>query len=109
MSWKTVVCCLGLAAVVAAAPALGDDTAMPRVEKRQDLQQQRIGQGAASGQLTPRETIRLEREQAGIERAQKRAEADGSVTPAERARLNKRQNKASRRIYRQKHDVQTAK
>ncbi len=60
---------------------------MPGAEGRQRIQQGRIAGGVASGALTPRETIRLEREQAGLERAQQRMEADDRVTPRERARL----------------------
>jgi hypothetical protein len=98
-----------MAASLLAVAAFAADPAMPVVEKRQQLQQERIGQGVASGQLTPQETVRLEKQQAGIERAQDRAEADGKVTPKERARLKKKQDRASRRIYREKHDAQTAK
>ncbi len=108
MAWKTILCGLAIAAATAVSAAHAADPAMPGVEKRQQLQQERIGQGVASGQLTPRETVRLEREQARIERAEKRAEADGKVTPKERARLKMRQNRASRHIYNQKHDAQTA-
>jgi len=107
---RTVI--LGLAAlggILAAAPAFADDPATPGVERRQQVQQRRIGQGIKSGQLTPREAVRLEREQAGIERAQRRAEADGKVTPRERARLHRKQDRASRHIFREKHDAQAAK
>jgi hypothetical protein len=98
---------MALAGVIAAAPALANDPAMPGVGKRQELQQKRIGRGIVSGQLTPREGARLERQQAGIERAKRRAEADGKITPRERARLHGKQNRASRRIYGEKHDAQT--
>jgi hypothetical protein len=37
-----------------------------------------------------------------------RAVADGRVTTKERVRLEKAQDRQSRRIYRQKHDKQTA-
>ena len=98
MKRGTVLGWMALAAIVAAAPAFAADPAMPVVEKRQQLQQERIGQGVGSGQLTPREAVRLERQQAGIERAERRAEADGKVTPQERARLHRKQDRASRRI-----------
>lgn len=98
---------LSVLAILMTAPAFAADPAMPSVERRQENQQERIGQGVASGQLTPGETIRLEKEQAGIERAEKRAEADGVVTPKERARLNRKQNRASRDIYRKKHNDAT--
>lgn len=105
----TVLGWVALAAVAAAAPAFAADPAMPVVEKRQQLQQERIGRGIESGQLTPREAVRLERQQAGIERAERRAGADGKITPKERARLHRKQDRASRRIYREKHDARTAK
>lgn len=81
---------------------------MPRVDQRQAHQERRIEQGVASGQLTARETLRLEREQKHIASAEARAEGDGKVTPKERARLARLQNQASRDIHRQKHDAQTA-
>lgn len=95
---------VALLVLAAAAPALAEDPAMPRAEERQRVQQRRIGQGVRSGELTPKETLRLEREQVRIERTQRRMEADGQVTPGERARLQVRQDKASRDIYRAKHN-----
>jgi hypothetical protein len=44
-----------------------------------------------------------------INRAEDKAKADGTVTAQERRRLHKAQNRASRDIYRQKHDAQVAK
>ncbi len=108
MATKPVVGLIALLIFAAAAPAFAGDPATPGAERRRQTQQRRIGQGAASGQLTPRETIRLEREQAGIERAQRRMEADGRVTPGERARLHLRQDKASRDIYRARHNRKRA-
>lgn len=78
----------------------------PGVDRREANQQARIAQGINSGQLTPRETIRLERGQAHVQNMEARAKADGVVTPAERARLQQAENVQSRRIYRQKHDAQ---
>ena len=95
------------AAVSGARAASPSDRAERRIDNRQDRQEQRIEQGVASGALTPRETRRLGREQAGIVRAEARAEADGTVTRREAAALEHRQDRASRDIYRQKHDPQT--
>ncbi len=81
---------------------------MPRVEKRQERQQQRIDQGVASGSLTGKEAQRLQSQQTRIEAAENRAQADGKVTRKERAAMEARQDKASRRIAKQKHDAQTA-
>jgi hypothetical protein len=82
-------------------------TATPRVTKRQANQQARIAQGANSGELTNRETRRLETREAKVQHDKKAAKTDGTVTAAERAKLNREENRTSRAIYRQKHDAQT--
>ena len=79
---------------------------MPAVQGRQTEQQERIAAGRATGSLTPRETRRLEREQAKIQMEKNVAKADGVITPAERARLARKQHKASRHIAHEKHDLQ---
>lgn len=66
---------LFLTATFAAAGSTFAQPATPRVDQREAHQQQRIAQGVASGQLTPRETQRLEAEQARIERTETRAKA----------------------------------
>ncbi len=78
------------------------------VGMRQREQQERIGQGIKSGQLTPAEAARMENQEKHINRevARDRAANGGTLTPAERARVNHQQNKVSRHIYRQKHDAQ---
>ena len=70
-------------------------------------QQRRIEQGVRSGELTNRETARLERGQAHDSAVQARAGADGQVSAKEQRRIQKNENKQSRRIYREKHDAQT--
>jgi polyhydroxyalkanoate synthesis regulator phasin len=80
--------------------------ATPGIDQRQARQEQRIDQGVASGQLTPRETRRLTREQGAIDKAESKAKADGTVNAQERHKLHEMQNKASRDIHRQKHDAQ---
>lgn len=84
-------------------------THTPRVTKRQVHQQARIEQGVKSGELTPVETRRLERQQAKIAVDKSKAKSDGVVTPTERAKLNHEQNRASRRIARMKHNNRIAK
>jgi len=78
------------------------------VGQRQRLQQERVGQGIKSGQLTPAEAARMENQEKHINRevARDRAANGGTLTPGERARVNHQQNKVSRHIYRQKHDAQ---
>lgn len=92
---------LGLVALAAAMPAEA------RINQRQGNQQHRIYNGIRSGELTPRETWRLERQQGRIARYEARSRADGpGLTYRERYRLERMQDRASRNIYRQRHDRQ---
>nr|WP_329719111.1 hypothetical protein [Caldimonas sp.] len=75
---------------------------------RQVTQQARIDAGVASGQLTARETNRLDKQQAHIASVEAKDKADGTVTKAERQQLHRMQNHASKNIYQQKHDAQVA-
>ncbi len=75
-----------------------------RVKNRQVRQQKRIHQGVHSGELTKRETVRLQKEQRHINRARKRALSDGELTRKERVRLERKQDRASRHVYRAKHN-----
>jgi hypothetical protein len=77
------------------------------IKNREERQQGRIAEGIESGQLTAREAARLERGQAKIEADRQKALDDGTVTKREKAKLTREQNRASRQIYRQKHDAQT--
>ncbi len=81
------------------------------VGQRQRMQQERIGQGIKSGQLTAGEASHLENQEQHINRevARDRAANGGTLTPAERAKVNRQQNRESKRIYRQKHDAQVRK
>ncbi len=77
------------------------------INKREHNQQQRIRQGIGSGELTRREVLRLEKEQARIRFAEARARNSGGVfTLRERARIQRELNQSSRHIRRQKHDRQ---
>ena len=69
-------------------------------------QQARIEQGIKSGQLTKRETGKLEGGQSNMSRAEARAGADGHLGKGEQQRIQKAENQQSKRIYRQKHDAQ---
>lgn len=79
----------------------------PTIQQRKENQQARIAQGVKSGQLTPRETSKLERQQRSInheERNMRKAD-NGHLTKADRSALNRRQNRASRNIYDKKHNA----
>jgi hypothetical protein len=78
----------------------------PLIDKREHHQQARIREGLKSGELTRREFLRLESEQSRIRFAEAKAKSDGIVTCRERLRLNRMLDRASRDIYRQKHDGQ---
>jgi len=78
------------------------------IDQRQANQEQRIDQGIASGQLTQREAGRLEQQQQHINTIEDKSKSDGVVTKKERARLHAAQDKASKKIYRQKHDRQNS-
>ncbi|MBS1790173.1 MAG: hypothetical protein JST85_20785 [Acidobacteria bacterium] len=100
-----LVVSLGLTVIVEAqtpAPTPGKRT--PRATRRQGNQQERIGQGVASGELKKGEARKLEKEQKEIQQEKHEARADGTVTGAERKEIQKDQNKASRHIYRAKHN-----
>jgi uncharacterized membrane protein YebE (DUF533 family) len=81
----------------------------PRITKKQVHQQERIKRGVKSGQLTKDETRKLEGEQAKIRNEKQAAKSDGNVTPQERRKIRHDQRKASRDIYRAKHNDQSAK
>jgi hypothetical protein len=76
------------------------------VGQRKENQQDRIAQGVKSGQLTPGETAKLEKQQQGINREESgmREANGGKLTGADKKALNQQQNRASRNIYNKKHN-----
>lgn len=96
-----ILAAIAIPAAVLAAP--GD----ARIDHRQQNQQARIHQGAASGDLTRGETRRLQAEQRHIRQDEHRYRADGQLTGRERRDLQRDLNRASRDIYNQRHDAQT--
>ena len=77
------------------------------IGQRRENQQDRIAQGARSGQLTAGETAKLENQQQGINRE---VSADGQangghLTGADRKAINQSQNNASNKIYNKKHNA----
>jgi hypothetical protein len=101
MNLKTVGAVMVVAMIAAGSAGAGV------VQDRKENQQDRIANGVESGQLTARETARLERGEARVNRQERRMKADGTFGPRERARITREQNGLSRQIYRQKHDRQT--
>lgn len=79
------------------------------VHNRQQHQEARIEQGRQSGNLTPRESQRLENQQRHINNVEERALADGKLSKKEKRHIDHLQDKANRDIYREKHDSQKRK
>jgi hypothetical protein len=98
-----------LACLLAAAPAFAADND-PRIDQREVNQQNRIEQGVQSGQLTPKEAGKLEAQQTRIQQREDRMAArnNGNLTPADKAKLTRQQNRASKNIYKKKHNDKTA-
>jgi len=67
-------------------PAPGDVRGA-RIDQRQTNQDKRIDQGVQSGQLSARETARLERGQARVQGTEDKARADGKITKKEAHRV----------------------
>ncbi len=97
----------GILGIMAAGAALAG-TSDPVIQQREANQEGRIEQGIKSGQLTPKEAGRLEAQQARIQQREERMKSDGNLTAGERKRLTREQNRASRNIYRKKHNNRTA-
>ena len=77
-----------------------------RNQNREHRQENRIGQGVKSGELTKHEAKRLARGQKKVDHFQKKAMEDGVMSDEEKAKLEKMQDRQSRRIHKQKHDGQ---
>ncbi len=90
-------------------PAFAQTTSTPRIDQRQQNQQQRIDQGVKSGQLNKKEAARLEKGQARVQKMEDKAVADGKVTKRERKKIEHTQDQQSKKIARERHDKQTAK
>jgi hypothetical protein len=108
MKIQTLFLALAVTAGATLSSAVFAQTATPKLDLREANQQNRINQGVATGQLTPREVNNLQRRENKLNANEARAKADGVVTPAERRRLQREANKNSRKIYHKKHNRRTA-
>jgi hypothetical protein len=77
----------------------------PTINQRKENQQDRIAQGVKSGELKAGQTVRLEHQEAGINKEERgmRAQDNGRLTAQDRKTIHHQQNAESRRIYRAKH------
>jgi hypothetical protein len=99
--YRIIVAALAFASTIPAAHA-------GEVYNRQQNQQARIEQGIKNGQLTPGETIHLERREATIN-ARRNADLaahGGHLTPGDYRRLNAREDSVSGQIYVDRHNGQ---
>ena len=78
------------------------------IDKREVNQQKRIANGVKTGALTPKETVKLEKQQQRIDNVEAKDKAKGPMTNGERKHLNKMENNASKNIYKKKHNAKTA-
>ncbi len=75
------------------------------IRKQSRNERARIAQGSRSGELTKAERVRLAGEQKEIRKDVRAAKTDdGHVGPRERKQIKREQRKASRHIYRAKHN-----
>ena len=82
----------------------------PNIKAREKEQQKRIREGRKTGELTKKETVKLEAKEEKLhEKIQKDRKDGGGLTAKERAKIQKRQNKISKDIYDEKHDAQQKK
>jgi hypothetical protein len=98
---------LALAATTTAASA-GDLARRERIDAREAAQARRIQYNRRIGELTWYETLKLKAEQRRIHRMEAWAKRDGYVSRDEARRIEAAQDAASRHIYRESHDGQTA-
>ena len=104
---KTVKIAAIVIASLFAIPAFAQNTNTPKIDKREANQQGRVADGINSGALTAKEAGNLEKRETKITADEQMAKADGKVTKAERAKLNREENRASKKIYRKKHNAST--
>jgi hypothetical protein len=100
---------LMIAAIVSlsfASPGYTLAQSTPRIDNRQDKQEDRIERGIQKGQITKKEARSLEKGQERIENLEEKALSDGKVTKREKSRIEKAQDKQGQRIYNERHDQQ---
>lgn len=78
-----------------------------QVKQRAVNQHHRIRQGVRSGEITAGERARIANKEKEVRQDVKDAKSDGVVTGQERREIRRDQNRASRTIYRTKHNNRT--
>lgn len=96
---RLIAALMGLGIVTSGAQAQG-------IDRRHYNQDRRIEQGVRSGRLTPHEARRIEHQQRSIRHQENRMRYrnGGHLSRHDRAVLQHREDRASRHIYRAKHN-----
>jgi hypothetical protein len=89
-------------AAPAATPVTGES-----IQDRKENQQDRIGNGVKSGELTAGETANLEKKEKAVNQEERdmRKLDNGKLTSADKKTLTQQQNKLSNQIYKDKHNA----
>ena len=76
-----------------------------QVNRREENQQQRIGNGIKSGKLNSQQAANLEKRETSVQNREKKdmAAHNGHLTKAEQNGINRQQNRISKSIYDDKH------
>lgn len=93
---------------IASAHDRAADYRKAQIDARQAAQADRIAHGRRNGDLTLVEKWRLKSEQARIARMEREALRDGHISRQEQYNINQALNRASRHIYRERHDTRVA-
>ena len=80
------------------------DVSQDRLERRIERQHMRIKQGVNNGELTRREAKRLRKEHRRIKHLKRNYLSDGRLNHRERHSLENKLDRASKHIYRMKHN-----
>ena len=113
-TWKIACVAAALAAWLLPATAQTTDntTSAPTsktINQRKENQQDRIGQGIQSGQLTAGEASKLETKESDLNKEERlmRSEDNGKLTSTDKKALEQQQNQLSNQIYKDKHNQAT--
>jgi hypothetical protein len=104
---KRVILTMVTAGLIVGVTGIGfADEPEGRIQQRKENQQARIGNGVKNGNLSPRETVNLEKKEGALnhEIHHDRVQNGGNLTNKEKAQVNRQQNHLSRQIYKAKHD-----
>jgi hypothetical protein len=104
---RIAIIALAIAASTTAASA-HDYSRSDRIDAREAAQARRIEHNRRTGELTWYEAAKLRAEQRRIHAMEASARRDGYISRAEARRIEAAQDAASRHIYRESHDGQTA-